>query len=299
MSAAKPSCKLMTCIRIVLLMSISLTCLAADKTGNGGDICEDRFKIVRDDIASWIKKGGGNGLDLTSVQALKVSLYNDGMLEQIGKAHVSCVDDEVRIGNAEKTCKNFIADDGLPQIVCNTKRFTDTAESDQYILVHHEYAGLAGFEVNDGEESKYTLSNQITEYLEEQVSKKLVVKPRPGVGPDQAVYGEWEGHGELPDQYSDVMWKFTYRYSIQPNRFAIEATCHHGGINSGTARVAVAAESRPRRSLPTTRPSRSWLFAPGSSATPSTVARPLIRSWPSTTASTARKSSSSERVPLR
>jgi hypothetical protein len=58
-----------------------------------------------------------------------------------------------------------------------------TDQSDQYVLIHHEYAGLAGFEVNDGESSQYEISNQISGYLEDQIVKKLVVKPRPGAGP--------------------------------------------------------------------------------------------------------------------
>jgi hypothetical protein len=45
------------------------------------------------------------------------------------------------------------------------------------VLVHHEYAGLAGFEVNSGEDSIYPISNQIAGYLEDHVVKKLVVRP--------------------------------------------------------------------------------------------------------------------------
>ncbi len=52
-----------------------------------------------------------------------------------------------------------------------------TSESDQYVLVHHEYAGLAGIEISKGEDSDYQVSNQISGYLENQVIKKLAVKP--------------------------------------------------------------------------------------------------------------------------
>jgi hypothetical protein len=87
------------------------------------------------------------------------------------------------VGEAEKTCKNFIGRQGLARIECNTKRFLETDESDQYILVHHEFAGLAGLEVNQGEDSDYQISNQIAAFLEDQVTKKLVIKPGEGSDP--------------------------------------------------------------------------------------------------------------------
>src|SRR5207253_11459999 len=80
-------------------------------------------------------------------------------------AIVSCVDEQIFVGSAEKTCKNFAAADGSLNIQCNANRFMATSNSDQYILVHHEYAGLAGFEVNTGESSNYQISNQITRGL--------------------------------------------------------------------------------------------------------------------------------------
>jgi hypothetical protein len=51
-----------------------------------------------------------------------------------------------------------------------------TNDSDQYVLVHHEYAGLSGFEVNNGPDSTYLISNQISEFLVDEVVKKLAIK---------------------------------------------------------------------------------------------------------------------------
>jgi hypothetical protein len=143
--------------------------------GNGGDICEDRFKIVRDDIASWIQKGGSAGLSLPN--SITLAQYNTNMLTEIADAGISCVDREITVDGAEKTCENFLDPAGKTQIECNSTRFMATSASDQYVLVHHEYAGLAGFEVNNGEESQYAVSNQISGYLENQTVKKLAVKP--------------------------------------------------------------------------------------------------------------------------
>ena len=157
------------------LLHVHFANAIGNEHGNGGDVCEKRFQSVRDDLGSWLFQGGAAGLKLPS--ALTVDSYKQSMLKQISTAKVSCTDDKVFVGHAEKTCKNFLADDGALMIVCHANRFLNTSESDQYVLVHHEYAGLAGFEVNTDEESNYDISNQITGFLENFVIKKLVVKP--------------------------------------------------------------------------------------------------------------------------
>lgn len=146
---------------------------ANKEVGNGGDICEKSFLTVRDDISSWIGKGGSAGLEFPS--EISQERYDTGMLQMMRKASVSCTTEAVLIGAAEKTCKNFEDENGDTRVLCNVKRFLETSASDQYVLVHHEYAGLAGIEVNAGEESRYSLSKQISGFLENQVIKKLAI----------------------------------------------------------------------------------------------------------------------------
>ena len=105
------------------------------------------------------------------------------MLMAIAKSKVSCIDTPVSIDTSEKTCKNTIESDGSMQIVCNNQRFMQTSDNDRYVLVHHEYAGLAGFEENSGSESSYGISNQITGFLTEQTVKRLAVKPSQPIDP--------------------------------------------------------------------------------------------------------------------
>lgn len=168
-------------MKLILVLALSIFVSAASAMvdgqdrGNGGDLCELRFNNVRDDIRSWIQKGGSKGLQLPS--NLSLDQYNSDMLEQIDNAQVSCTEDKVMIGAAEKTCINFLDEKGQAKIKCNLKRFLDSEDSAQYVLVHHEYAGLAGFEVNTDEESDYRISNQISGYLETEESQKLVIKP--------------------------------------------------------------------------------------------------------------------------
>jgi hypothetical protein len=147
---------------------------AGREAANGGDMCEDRIAIIRNDIAVWINQGGSEGLVLPS--GLPLYQYNLGMLRQIAVAEIDCIDAAIQVDGAEKTCENKIGDDGISRIVCNYQRFMETPDADQYVLVHHEYAGLAGFEENEGPNSQYSISNQIAEYLVDGYTQKLAIK---------------------------------------------------------------------------------------------------------------------------
>jgi len=176
----------MKILGIILVLLLSNLSFAANgkEGGNGGDICENKFKIIRDDIVTWIKNGGAAGLKFE--QGISLEQYQSSMLNNLQVAHIICTNETVQIGTAEKTCINFLASDGSLVIRCNSDRFLKTSESDQYVLVHHEYAGLSKLEINDGESSDYTLSNQIAEYLENQVVKKLSIKkPAPDLANDK------------------------------------------------------------------------------------------------------------------
>lgn len=127
--------------------------------GNGGDMCENQFKSVREMLSNWIVKGGSKDLRLPA--GISHEKYRFEMLKKMQTAKVSCIENKLMVGSAEKTCKNFVAADGSLNILCNSDRFMATSNYEQYILVHHEYAGLAGFEVNNKEDSNYEISNQI------------------------------------------------------------------------------------------------------------------------------------------
>jgi hypothetical protein len=142
--------------------------------GNGGDTCEKRIKEIRDDIAQWIENGGPVELQLPA--NVSESQYSAKMSKQLARAIVSCQDGPIHIGSVEKTCKNFTDSGGRSQIVCNISRFMrETSESDQYVLTHHEYAGLAGLESNENESSNYSISSQLNGYLETVEVKRLAL----------------------------------------------------------------------------------------------------------------------------
>lgn len=145
----------------------------ADRIGNGGDVCESRILTIRNDISAWMTKNGAAALKLQ--KGLPLARFNTGMMSAFTKTSVACVDEKLFVGAAEKTCKNVITLFGKSFIRCNYSRFMATTETDQYMLIHHEYAGVAGFEVNSGEESDYAISRQITGFLQDEVIKRLVV----------------------------------------------------------------------------------------------------------------------------
>ncbi len=144
----------------------------------GGDLCEDRIKLIRDDLKSWIFKGGPRGLTLPA--EISAESYSESMIDSIKNARVKCVgagdrDYPVAIDRTPKVCKFENSASG-GQIICDYRKFLVTPEADQYVLVHHEYAGLSGIEMPNRDDSHYEISNQISGYLEDQVVNKLAIK---------------------------------------------------------------------------------------------------------------------------
>lgn len=144
--------------------------------GNGGDMCELRLKDIRTDIEGWITGGGWKGLDLRKEPY--AAEYPDRMLKVTQAAKLSCTSDKIIVREHEKTCVNFENESGRLEVVCNIDRFmVQTQEAKQYPLVHHEFAVPAGFEQSQDGTSNYDVSDQLTGFLENQVVKKLAIKP--------------------------------------------------------------------------------------------------------------------------
>jgi hypothetical protein len=159
-------------------------------TGGGGDATtEMRVDEIRSDILKWINDGGPQGLDFSAAR-LTPQFYTSAMSEQL-QSHAVIIGSvtsaeenatydpelKVNVDGQPKTCRGFISkNDGRAHILCNVERFANTPESKQYALIHHEYAGLARVEKNQGASSDYPLSSQITDFLVPQTVLKLAVK---------------------------------------------------------------------------------------------------------------------------
>jgi len=165
----------MKCLLFFLILS-STSIFAMDiGTRGGGDTCEDRIKDVRDDLNKWIINKGPNGLTLP--EKMTVSFYSEAMLFQISKAKIECVgksDERYSAGieGISNVCRFDLIND-KSFIKCDFFKFNSLSESEQYVRVHHQFAGLAGIE-NDLNDS---VSNQISAYLVDDVVKKLAIRP--------------------------------------------------------------------------------------------------------------------------
>jgi hypothetical protein len=152
---------------------------AGTNSSGGGDVCENRIKVIRDDLKDWIAKGGPSGLTLP--KQYTVNQYSMDMLKQMASASVQCVGSSdtnfpITIDGTPKICK-FVRKHAKASILCDFGKFQSISEADQYTLIHHEFAGLAGVEKPNGADSSYTVSNQISEFLVSTVVKRLAVKP--------------------------------------------------------------------------------------------------------------------------
>ncbi|WP_408095658.1 hypothetical protein ACJVC5_11490 [Peredibacter sp. HCB2-198] len=156
-----------------------------DKIGGGGDASEARVNEIRSDIVRWIENGGSKGLRLPI--DLPLEEYDQKMLAilEAQKVIIGFVENDqspeeelrVMVNGQPKTCRGFISRiDNEPHILCHIDRFRKSSDPEQYRLIHHEYAGLAGVEKNEGAASDYKISNQITDFLREETVLRLAVK---------------------------------------------------------------------------------------------------------------------------
>lgn len=180
--------KLLKSILILLMVLNIQSTFAASKrgteSGGGGDSAEMRVNEIRADILSWINNGGARGLQLPSditlneyeekmKDILRPQYVVVGFIEQDNKDDVEL---QLTVYGTPKTCRGFISSkDNRPHILCNINRFNTISASDQYRLIHHEYAGLVNVENNDQAASDYIISSQLSDFLQSQRVYKLSV----------------------------------------------------------------------------------------------------------------------------
>jgi hypothetical protein len=186
-------------------------------TGGGGDASEEGFNEIRADLLKWIEGGGAKGLSFPN--DMDYSTYVSSMTKVLAPhnvilSFVTTQQEELELGKSDpdfesvvrvdgerKTCRSFWSKkDAEPHILCNVERYEEIAKRDQgdlYRLVHHEYAGLSGTERNQGASSDYSLSNQLTDYLEQKTVLRLSVKKvsRPSHANDRVKTYSAQGKG--------------------------------------------------------------------------------------------------------
>lgn len=158
--------------RLLFLAIIATHSISAHAGGGvsigGGDLCEDRIKVIGADLLDWIRQGGPDALNLPA--GISVEQYSSKMIEVIQKTKIRCVGAHdlgypVEVDGTPKTCR-FDKRAHETRITCDFQKFRFLSVSDRYVLIHHEYAGLSGIEQPKGDDSTYEVSNQISEFLE-------------------------------------------------------------------------------------------------------------------------------------
>lgn len=185
LNALKPKATITIASFLTIFVTSSLA-LAQHGTasGGGGDACELRIKEVRDDISTWLKKGGAQSLARFSANQ-NAADYTAKMLNAITSTRISCVSEgdrgfPVQVNGKPKQCRWESTNAGS-YITCDTAKFLNKGmdEDRQYELINHEYASIAGYEIPNEDDSDYRFSNQLSVFLESRMVKRLVVKPAP------------------------------------------------------------------------------------------------------------------------
>jgi hypothetical protein len=153
-------------------LSVAVSANAQMDRGNGGDPDVGKFRKIGSEIQSWINGGYADRIILPP--GINLKTYKSEMNAAFDTYHVSFVNRVVTVRGLQRMCINTNTPSAGKQIVCNRyliERVLKTEGDEIYQLIHHEVAGLAGLEVNVGQESDTRISDQVT--------KKVVVNRLP------------------------------------------------------------------------------------------------------------------------
>jgi hypothetical protein len=162
-----------------LLIFIAFPAVASEggnHGGGGGVIQEAQFKEIATNIDQWIQSGNANALKLPP--GLSKTQFRQKMHKAL--THYSIVMSPTRpsVNGKPKTCRGVI--DPKPTITCYQPDFASAHGNDingLYRLEFHEFAGLALVEHNSGADSDYSVSDQVSKYLRDEVVHRLPIEP--------------------------------------------------------------------------------------------------------------------------
>lgn len=144
-----------------------------------------QFNAIRGEILAWLDSGSGKNLLLPpdlSYDDYLAKIRPLFLPEVVAVDAVTTLEEEatsdperkVVVAGVFKTCRGFVSDlDHRRHILCNVERFEGTPIAARFRLVHHEYAGLARVEKNEGASSDYGVSDQMTDFLAAEAQFKL------------------------------------------------------------------------------------------------------------------------------
>lgn len=175
-------------LAVTMLTFVEQSSAKGGANGGGGDGQEMIVDAIRSDMRNWVQGGGPQGfkswpagVTLTTYKKLMPPLLEPkaviiGFVTSAQEAKETNAELKVIVKDQPKACRGFFSKvDRKAHILCNVERFP-TVAAEQYRLIHHEFAGLAGVEQNEGAASDYTLSNQITSLLQAETIYRLPVQ---------------------------------------------------------------------------------------------------------------------------
>ncbi len=155
-----------------VLASVSAFAQSGNGPGNGGG--EDGvFKGIRDEIKVWMEKNIAihqleTKLELKSMPGAALYAAFTQAAGAVGEK-VVFTQEEVKIGNNSRICKNE-----NQMITCNVEAWNSTRGDTRYMIVLHEYLGIAGIEANiESDYSRYPISSKIRNYAHSKESFEL------------------------------------------------------------------------------------------------------------------------------
>ena len=160
-------------ILVIAAATLSLlnTSVHAQEVRNGGG--EDGvFKSIRNEIKVWMDKnlreqelGEKLGVNNPSLVHQKMVLAIESVADK-----VVFTKDLIEIGGSVRICKN---EPTISTITCNVDAWNNSRGDTRYMIVLHEYLGIAGIETNLDEFSQYSISTRILAFVYEKQAFEL------------------------------------------------------------------------------------------------------------------------------
>jgi hypothetical protein len=174
------SLKLKNIVMLVFLL-FPFAASAGIRDGGGGDPTEETVYEIRQSILDWIKSGEAKKLVFNDPAAMAYDKYVQlmtpvliappspfavvvGFVTTAQENATSNPEQQVAVDGVAKACRwfNSVKDHRI-HLLCNSDRFPESA-AEQFRLIHHEFAGVAGVEKNLGASSDYEISNQLADF---------------------------------------------------------------------------------------------------------------------------------------
>ena len=159
------------------LLAMLPTLAFAQASGSHGGGEDGVFKGIRDEIGTWMQKNIDiqqleQKLKLENISGCDLNVSFTQAKNEVSEK-VIFTHDEIKFGNNSRICKNE-----NKVITCNIDAWNKTRGDTRYMIVLHEYLGVAGLETNvEVDYSRYPISSKILGFVKTNDSFELGMAP--------------------------------------------------------------------------------------------------------------------------